>query len=319
MIGATVALALATAVAGAILLERSAAQLGAIWEDWLDSSGLDSALNGAILQLREAGFVDGQRESELTARATASIRAALAELPASDEARLIRGALDDLTAGEARPATPAARESALTALAAAHAALRDAERARLSHRQAAALATLRGVILGLTLGFALLINALVAMILRAFRLIIEPVEELVQATKDVARGRYSARVRTASAGEFGALARAFNSMAQDLERSEASRVETMRQAAASINHELNNAIASLDMQLDLISRASARGRPIESSILRARGAIARIGKTTETLRRVKRIVLTQYAGGETMLDLARSSQAEDDAPPAVEG
>lgn len=300
------AVALATAVVGAFLLERSASGLRDSWEDLRESSELESELDDALAQLRQA-WPGQPGTDEDAAQALEKLSLVVERLPPSEEASKVRIAvtmLSNLNPGDSA-------QPSLELLDTAHAELRDAEHIRQSDRYARELSTLRWIILGQTLGFVLLINALLAMIVRASRLIIEPVENLVQATRSVAQGEYDVRVDTDVGGELDALASAFNTMAGELAQAEANRLETMRQAAVTINHELNNAIAALDMQLDLIARDSARGRSIDAPIDRAREAIGRIGRTTESLRKVRRIVLTQYAGGETMLDLTRSSEADD--------
>src|SRR5436309_6450886 len=73
-----------------------------------------------------------------------------------------------------------------------------------------------------------------------------PLREMVAATRAMARGDYSRRVRATSADEVGELARAFNAMASDL-----AEVDRMRRdLVANASHELRTPIAALQATLE---------------------------------------------------------------------
>ncbi|PFG41319.1 signal transduction histidine kinase [Georgenia soli] len=67
-----------------------------------------------------------------------------------------------------------------------------------------------------------------------------PLREMTHAASRMARGDYSARVRATSADEVGRLARAFNTMAQDLHDADDQR----RQLLATVSHELRTPLAA---------------------------------------------------------------------------
>lgn len=91
-------------------------------------------------------------------------------------------------------------------------------------------------------GVALLVGgALVAGLLR-------PVRELTAAAQGLARGERSRRVAVRSSDELGALAQAFNQMADSLERNERLR----RDMTADVAHELRNPLAVMQAQVEAI-------------------------------------------------------------------
>ncbi|MBI2869254.1 MAG: HAMP domain-containing protein [Chloroflexi bacterium] len=83
----------------------------------------------------------------------------------------------------------------------------------------------------------------IALILTFFlsRRILAPVRSLVQAAERLGRGDLSYRVNLKDRGEMGGLARAFNSMAGDLERAE----ELQRNMVADIAHELRTPLSNI--------------------------------------------------------------------------
>ena len=105
--------------------------------------------------------------------------------------------------------------------------------------------------------------------------------------------------------EFDELANAYNMLAEHLEQTEKRRIETLGQVAIAINHELNNAMGSIELQLGMLGRKSSdphaerRLRTIQQGLARMRDAV-------QALKSVRRIVLTDYSPGMKMLDLERS-------------
>jgi signal transduction histidine kinase len=85
-----------------------------------------------------------------------------------------------------------------------------------------------------------------------------------------------------------------------------------------LNHELNNAMAIIELQLELLGR-SARGAAAQEKYLRQiRECLERMTRTLQSLQRIRRIVLMDYAAGVKMLDLQRSVEQDPD-PAAPEG
>jgi two-component system OmpR family sensor kinase/two-component system sensor histidine kinase BaeS len=91
----------------------------------------------------------------------------------------------------------------------------------------------------------LLVLALVLSLVLS-RSISRPVTELTGATQSVASGDLGARVSTGHAGEFGALARAFNAMAARLQRAD----ELRRNMTADVAHELRTPLSVIRGKLE---------------------------------------------------------------------
>ncbi len=73
-----------------------------------------------------------------------------------------------------------------------------------------------------------------------------PLREMTAAVEAMAQGDYAQRVRATSRDEVGALASAFNQMAEDLQSSDATR----RDLIANVSHELRTPVAALQAQLE---------------------------------------------------------------------
>ena len=80
------------------------------------------------------------------------------------------------------------------------------------------------------------------------RRILAPVKALTQAARQFGRGDFSRRVESGDKGELGELASSFNSMAEDLERTEKLR----RNMVADIAHELRTPLSNLSGYLEAI-------------------------------------------------------------------
>jgi len=172
------------------------------------------------------------------------------------------------------------------------------------------------VVLSLGVVFLVVINVAVLVLFRVAGMVLRPVEKLVAASRELGRERFDHRVEIgAGGGEFDELGRAYNDLAARLQTNERRRIEMMGQVALTLNHELNNAMAMIELQLQLLSRRVTNGEPIENALRRIGEALARMGQTVQSLKHIKRIVLTDYVEGTKMLDLARSTEAE----PAEEG
>lgn len=172
--------------------------------------------------------------------------------------------------------------------------------------QKAVTAHFRWVVLGLTFIFLVLINLAVLALLRAARLVLDPVDKLVAASRQLAQQHFEQRVELSRNDEFGELARSYNDMAEQLQADEHRRIETLGQVAATLNHELNNAMAIIDLQLRLLGRQASGDERLDRRLHEIQAALARMAETVARLRQVRRIVLTDYVDGTKMLDLEQS-------------
>lgn len=95
---------------------------------------------------------------------------------------------------------------------------------------------------------AVAVVALVAAFWLARR-IVRPVEELTDAARRLESGDLSRRIATVSADEIGSLGRAFNSMAESIERNETLR----KQMTSDVAHELRTPLNNISGYLDAIA------------------------------------------------------------------
>ena len=168
----------------------------------------------------------------------------------------------------------------------------------------------RNIVVILAVVFLLVINVSVITVLRISSLIIKPVDQLIEATRELGHEHFDYRVRIEQNDEFQELASAYNKLAEDLQVSETRKMEVLSQTAVMINHELNNAMAVIGLQLQRVSKdktispeTTARLREIEQSL-------QKMTKTVQSLKNVRRIVLTDYVPGLKMLDLEKSTANE---------
>lgn len=137
---------------------------------------------------------------------------------------------------------------------------------------------------GLALGLAVLAAALVAGRLA------RPIRDLAQGAGRIARGDFDASVEPHGADELGALARAFNTMTEDLRTSrarlvQAERVAAWREMARRLAHELKNPIFPIQVSLDTLGRALERDPASFPHLFRASS-----GTIRQELQALKRIV-----------------------------
>lgn len=90
-------------------------------------------------------------------------------------------------------------------------------------------------------------------------------------------------------------------------------MEVLGQVVLTMNHELNNVINIIELQLMLVSKRAEGGGALEGYLKQIRESLSRMTKVVEELRNARRIVLTDYSAGMKMLDLHRSAQALDAA------
>lgn len=184
----------------------------------------------------------------------------------------------------------------------------QAVRQQAQHEQGELVRRLRIVVLGLSISFLLLINISIVLLLRAASMVLRPVDRLVEASRALAREEFDHRVHLEHQDEFAELAGAYNSLAQQLQQNEQRRLEMLGQVALTLNHELNNAMAIIELQLELLQRTTKGDIKQEKYLRQIREGLERMQHTVEALKRVRRIVLTDYVGGAKMLDLERSVQ-----------
>ncbi|MBA3792364.1 MAG: HAMP domain-containing histidine kinase [Rubrobacter sp.] len=100
---------------------------------------------------------------------------------------------------------------------------------------------------GLTLLYSLLVAGAVAAVIAAAsslfvsRRIVEPLRNMMAATRRIAAGRYGERVPVGEPDELGALSESFNSMAASLEEAEKKRLELI----GDVSHELRTPLSTL--------------------------------------------------------------------------
>ncbi|MHC4413746.1 MAG: HAMP domain-containing protein [Planctomycetota bacterium] len=163
---------------------------------------------------------------------------------------------------------------------------------------------------GVGIVFLMLINVSIMVLLRAAAMILKPVDRLVEASRRLAREEFDYRVQFDRHDEFDELAGAYNGLAEQLQSNEQRKVETLHQVARTLNHELNNAIAIIELQLRLVAKTAGGDRPQAENLREIHQALGRMNHTVEALKRVRRIVLTDYTSGVKMLDLERSVEEE---------
>lgn len=192
------------------------------------------------------------------------------------------------------------------------------------HEQEEVIGQFRRLVLALSIVFLVVINVAVIVLLRMAGMVLRPVEKLVQATRSLAMEKFDVRVDLDQTDEFGELAAAYNSMAERLENNEARRLEIISQIALTMNHELNNAMSIIELQLQMLVRRSD-GSPAQEKCLRQiRSSLERMSQTVASLKRIRRVVLTDYLPGKKMIDLSRSIAVEEpntvgEAPTAMHG
>jgi signal transduction histidine kinase len=110
-----------------------------------------------------------------------------------------------------------------------------------------------------------------------------PLREMVAAARAMARGDYAQRVTATSRDEVGELARAFNSMAAELD--EVDRIR--RDLLANVSHELRTPIGALRAKLEnLVDDVEAADPPTLKAMLRQ---VERLGNLVEQLLDLSRL------------------------------
>lgn len=207
---------------------------------------------------------------------------------------------------EALTVSVAIRREALALGEAAHAHAREESQSLVSR--------FRWLVLGLSIIFLLAIDVAVLVLWRTAAMILRPVDRLIEATQELAAEHFDHRVALDQKDEFDQLGLAYNRLAEQLQAHEQHKVEVLAQVARTLNHGLNNAIAIIELQLTLL-QDNVNGREgTEKRLRQIRENLERMTRTVQSLKHIRRIVLTEYPDGEKMLDLEQSIQTD---PPTV--
>lgn len=169
-------------------------------------------------------------------------------------------------------------------------------------------AQFRWMAISLAIIFVVLINVSIILLIRAASWIIKPVDRLIEASRHLAKEEYDYRVEVGRKDEFDELATGFNRLAQHMETNEQRKIETLHQVARTLNHELNNAIAIIELQLRMVANSPGYDPASGKQLELIHETLHRMNKTVNALIHVRRVVLTDYTEGVKMLDLERSTQ-----------
>jgi signal transduction histidine kinase len=192
--------------------------------------------------------------------------------------------------------------------------LGEIARTHAQEESAAMLRHFRWLMIGLLLLFLIVIDVAVMAFWRMATMILHPVDRLIEASRQLADEHFDHRVALGGKDEFDELAKAHNHLASRLQAQEARKVEVLSQVARTLNHELNNACAIIELQLTMLQGNFEGTARSENCLRQIRENLNRMTRTVQALKNVHQIVLTDYTNGEKMLDLERSVQPK--GPPA---
>lgn len=166
----------------------------------------------------------------------------------------------------------------------------------------------RYIVIGIAVIFILLINISIIVLLRTASFVIQPVDRLLEASRHLANEDYAYRVEICRNDEFDELATAFNILAQQLQMNEQRKVDTLHQVARTLNHELNNAISIIELQLRIVTKSPGYDHASGEQLRLIHETLHQMNETVTSLTKVRQVVLTDYIEGVKMLDLERSVQ-----------
>lgn len=172
----------------------------------------------------------------------------------------------------------------------------------------------RTIMLGLGLIFLVLINGSILALINAASMILQPVNALIDGSRRLAREEFDHRLNLDRHDEFGELAMSFDHLAEQLQRNEQRKIETLQQVSRALNHDINNALSVIDLQFKVMDKTRPDQYDQKKPLQQIHEMLKRIGKTVDALKRVRRIVLTDYVSGMKMLDLERSVEEEPSKP-----
>lgn len=165
---------------------------------------------------------------------------------------------------------------------------------------------LRWLVVGMTLGALVMVNVAILVLMHTAQVVLKPVGQLVQGSRELAAEHFDHRVQVDQGDEFGELAQAYNRLAEQLQAIEERKAETLRQLAVTINHDLNNAMATIEMQLSLLDRESGRDKNLARYFRDIQATLKRMSVRVASLKEIRRVVLTDYVDGQKMIDVEQS-------------
>jgi len=159
-----------------------------------------------------------------------------------------------------------------------------------------------------TLVVAATAAALVAVLISSFvaRRIVGPVQAMMQASQRIAAGDYHERVQVAGEDELGALALAFNRMAETLERTERRRLELIGNVA----HELRTPLSSIRGIIEGLMDGVLPSDP--STLLNVQREVARLQRLVHDLEELSRAEAGQIPLDRRLISLADLIQTAAD-------
>jgi signal transduction histidine kinase len=141
---------------------------------------------------------------------------------------------------------------------------------------------------------------LAALIMSSFvaRRIVGPIREMMQASQRIAAGNYHERVPVPGDDELGALARAFNHMAEVMEQTEQRRLELIGNVA----HELRTPLSSIRVMMEGLTDGVLAPEPeVYASFQRE---LARLQRLVQDLQELSRVESGQIPLNLAPVDLA---------------
>ena len=158
---------------------------------------------------------------------------------------------------------------------------------------------------GLTLLYSLLVAGAVAAVIAAAsslfvsRRIVEPLRNMMAATRRIAAGRYGERVPVGEPDELGALSESFNAMAASLEEAEKKRLELI----GDVSHELRTPLSTLQGYMEGLMEGVVE--PSEETWALLYGEAERMRRIVDDLGR-----LSHAEAGQLDLEITIVSPAE---------
>ena len=147
---------------------------------------------------------------------------------------------------------------------------------------------------------AALVAAVLAFVISLFvsRRITGPLEELTDAAEDVAGGNLEVRVSPRADDEVGALATAFNAMADRLARDE----QWRRDMTADLSHELRTPLATIQSRIEALEDGVLPATPENLRVIGAE--VERLGRLLGALRSLNELESEDVSVEHERLDLA---------------
>lgn len=148
------------------------------------------------------------------------------------------------------------------------------------------------------------------------RRVLAPVRALTSAAKRLGRGDFSERVKVKDKGELGELARAFNSMTEDLERVEKLR----RNMVADVAHELRTPISNIKGYLEAVSDGVvAPDAATITSLTEEVNSLSRLVEDLQELTLAEAGKLKMHLRAEDIADIIRKTATATQARCEIKG